>query len=61
MHLPGKADRLNAPTKCRVECEDGPARLDLLSDTMRAVNASLGRGAELPLTTGTMQALKPAF
>ena len=39
---------------------DGPARLDLLSDTMRAVNASLGRGAELPLTAGTMQALKPA-
>jgi hypothetical protein len=39
---------------------DGPARLDLLSDTARAVNASLGRGAELTLTAGTMQALKPA-
>jgi hypothetical protein len=39
---------------------DAPARLDLLSDTMRAVNASLGRSAELPLTAGIMEALKPA-
>lgn len=39
---------------------DGPARLDLLSDKARAVNTSPGRGAELTLTAGTMQALKPA-
>jgi superfamily II DNA/RNA helicase len=39
---------------------DGSARSDLLSDTARGVNASLGRGAELPLTGATMQALKPA-
>lgn len=39
---------------------DADARLDLLSDTARAVNASLGRGAETPLNPAAMQALKPA-
>jgi len=39
---------------------DADARSDLLSDTKRAVNLSIGRGAELPLTPAAMQVLKSA-
>ncbi len=39
---------------------DADARVELLSDSLRAVNVSIGRGAETPLDASALEALKPA-